>query len=386
MPRNHAEVRAWCKALFFAACLYLSLSCSQQRTCVLSRTLSLAPWRSVLLLLSFQPHLLLSLSRVRSVSLDTCFRIEVAISFSLQLSSKKNSIDISFFLSLSLSFSCSLALSLLLTPLLSFALFLLFDAFLFNILAASLCLCINLSVSFSPITIEKHIFHITQSYCHALSRSLPVSPFISRSHLLFLSPTLYFSHALSETHSFPLSLSVSFYQTHAYFSLFLTIAPSFSNILILWLSLALLRSYSLFLSLRLSLSLSLSLSLTHSFFLSFISLSHEHTLPHLFPPLSLSLFENLFPRQVVFRQASRIHFPFPIFDFTRRLHTSISRCQEGLHYPLMAFGVSVCFSVIVLFVAQVAITARLSRTFAGFPPCGWLLVLCCCLHRGGFSV
>jgi len=287
MPRNHAEVRAWCKALFFAACLYLSLSCSQQRTCVLSRTLSLAPWRSVLLLLSFQPHLLLSLSRVRSVSLDTCFRIEVAISFSLQLSSKKNSIDVSFFLSLSLSFSCSLALSLLLTPLLSFALFLLFDAFLFNILAASLCLCINLSVSVSPITIEKHIFHITQSYCHALSRSLPVSPFISRSHLLFLSPTLYFSLALSETHSFPLSLSVSFYQTHAYFSLFLTIAPSFSNNLILWLSLALLRSYSLFLSLRLSLSLSLSLSLTHSFFsLFFLSLTNIHFLTCF--PLSLS--------------------------------------------------------------------------------------------------
>jgi hypothetical protein len=84
------------------------------------------------------------------------------------------------------------------------------------------------------------------------------------------------------------------------------------------------------------------------------------------------------------RQASRIHFPFPIFDLTWRLYTRISRYQECLHYPLMAFGVSVCLSVIVFYLAQVAITARLSRNFAGFPPRGWLLVLSCCLHRCGF--
>jgi len=84
------------------------------------------------------------------------------------------------------------------------------------------------------------------------------------------------------------------------------------------------------------------------------------------------------------RQASRIHFPFPIFDYTRRLYTRISRCQECLHYPLMAYGGSVCLSVIVFYVAQVAITARPSRNFAGFPPRGWLLVLSCCLHQCDF--
>ena len=116
---------------------------------------------------------------------------------------------------------------------------------------------------------------------------------------------------------------------------------------------------------------SLSLSLKSS-----LSLSKDTQ------PLSLS--QKLFPHQVVFRQVSRLHFPFPICDLTQCLYTRISRCQQGLHYRPMTFGVSVCLSVIVLYFAQVAITACLSRNFACFLPRGWLLVLSFCLHLCGF--
>jgi len=68
-----------------------------------------------------------------------------------------------------------------------------------------------------------------------------------------------------------------------------------------------------------------------------------------------------------FRQASRFDSPFLICKLPRRLYTRISRCQEGHHYTLMALGVSVCLTNDVLYLAQAAITAHLSRRFGCFP-------------------